>query len=74
MLWNFTLTHTFIQLLQAGNREDLFDDMFQHAWSIEKSEVDTVAESVEPSSDHIIHQTMDDILKSTQGKTLAQVC
>ena len=67
------MTHTFFQLLQASNREDLFDDILQHARSIGKSEVNTVGKSVPPSSDHIIHQTMDDVLKSTQGKSLAKV-
>ena len=66
------MTRTFFQLLQAGNRDDLFDDILQHARSIGKSEVD-VTKSVAPSSDHIIHQTMDDVLKSTQGKSLSEV-
>ena len=67
------MTHTFFQLLQASNREDLFDDILQHARNIGKSEVNTVGKNIPPSSDHIIHQTMDDVLKSTQGKSLAKV-
>ena len=33
----------------------------------------TVTKSVAPSSEHSIQQTMNDILKSTQGKLLAKV-
>ena len=67
------MTHTFFQLLQAGNRDNLFDGILKHARSIGKSEVEIVSKSNAPSSEHIIHQTMDDILKSTQGKSLAKV-
>ena len=65
--------HPFFQLLQAGNREGLFDDMLQHVQMIRVSDADTVAENVGPSSDPIIHQTMEDILKSTQGKMFAKL-
>ena len=67
------MTRTFFQLLQAGNRDDLFDGILKHARSIGKSEVQIVSKSNVPSSEHIIHQTMDDVLKSTQGKSLAKV-
>ena len=66
------MTHTFFQLLQAGNRDDLFDGILKHARSIGKSEVEIVSKSNAPSSEHIIHQTMDDILKSTQGEVTCQ--
>ena len=64
------MTRTFFQ---AGNREDLFDGILQHARSIGKSEEVGATKSVAPSSAHIIHQTIDDVLKSTQGKSLAKV-
>ena len=62
------MTHTFFQLLQAGNRDDLFGGILKHARSIGKSEAEIVSKSNAPSSEHSIQQTMDDVLKSTQGK------
>ena len=69
------MTHTFFQLLQAGNREDLFEGILQHAQNIGKLAVEIVSKSAAPmtSNEHIIHQTMEDLLKSTQGKSLAKV-
>lgn len=68
--------YTFFQLLLAGSREKGFLEVLKHAQKIGASHSDVVDVSsgdVGPSSEVIIQQTMEDILKTTQAKILAEV-